>query len=70
MSFIVVWRKSQKEPQLNKDSRGFLETYVSYDEAELAAKDVETEDSEYSDYQIFELAVAKRKNGYRVRIAR
>ena len=58
--YIIVWRNSHREPFLDTDSRSFLESYYSYEEAKEAAEEiVENENANqpspwYFDYKIYE----------------
>ena len=36
--YIIVWRNSHREPFVDTDSRQFLESYYSYEEAKAAAE--------------------------------
>lgn len=40
MEYIIVWRNNHKEPFVDVDSRGFLETYSSYEDADENAKEI------------------------------
>ena len=58
--YIIVWRNSHREPFLDTDSRSFLESYYSYEEAKAAAEEIVKNENEnesspwYFDYQIYE----------------
>ena len=60
--YIIVWRNSHREPFLDTDSRSFLESYYSYEEAKEAAEEIVKNGNEnqpspwYFDYQIYEEA--------------
>ena len=41
MSFIIVWRNNHRSPFVDTDSRNFLETYPTQQEAEDAAREIE-----------------------------
>lgn len=58
--YIIVWRNSHREPFLDTDSRHFLESYYSYEDAKEAAEEIVKNENEngpspwYFDYQIYE----------------
>ena len=60
MGYIIVWRNNHRDPHVDVDSRGFLESYYTYEEAKEAAKrifEVENETNMspwYFDYKIYE----------------
>lgn len=61
--YIIIWRHNHKEPFVGVDSRGFLETFYSHEEAETEAKETyerENSDGErspwYFNYKIYELS--------------
>lgn len=60
MGYIIVWRNSHRDPHVDVDSRGFLESYYTYEEAKEAAErifEVENETNMspwYFDYKIYE----------------
>ena len=58
--YIIVWRNSHREPFLDTDSRSFLESYYSYEQAKQAAEEILRTENEgeqspwYFDYKIYE----------------
>lgn len=58
MDHIIIWRARHREPHVDVDSNGFIQTYRSYEEAKTEAeKIIEQEGPKspwYFDYQIFE----------------
>lgn len=58
MSYIIIWRNSHREPFIQTDSRGFADTFSSYDAAKANADEtVENEGPKsewYFDYKIYE----------------
>lgn len=60
MNYIIVWLNSQENSRLNKNSRGFLEKYDSYEDAkEEAEKLIELKENPewYFDYEIYKTAL-------------
>lgn len=61
MGFIIIWRNSHRDPLPDIDSRGFLETYESFEEALSVAQKTEADENEnsqspwYFDFEIYEL---------------
>lgn len=45
MAYIIVWRNSHKEPHVDVDSRGFKETYQSFEEAKSAAEKIQSDEN-------------------------
>jgi hypothetical protein len=61
--YIIVWRNSHREPFIDVDSRSFLESYYSYEEAKAAAEEIVKNENVgnqlspwYFDYKIYEEA--------------
>jgi hypothetical protein len=56
--YIIVWRNSHREPFINTDSRHFLESYYSYEDAKNAADEIVKNEGPdqpwYFDYKIYE----------------
>lgn len=56
--YIIVWRNSHREPFVDVDSRQFLESYYSYEEAKNAADEIVENEGDksqwYFDYKIYE----------------
>jgi hypothetical protein len=58
--YIIVWRNTHREPFVDVDSRQFLESYYSYEEAKAAAEEIVKNENEnepspwYFDYKIYE----------------
>ena len=58
--YIIVWRNSHREPFVDVDSRQFLESYYSYEDAKAAAEEIVKNENEnepsswYFDYKIYE----------------
>ena len=56
--YIIIWRYKHKEPFVDIDSRGFTETYSTYEEAKEAAEKIMVIENEndfspwYFDYKI------------------
>lgn len=59
MSYIIVWRNNHRDPFVDVDSRNFLESYSTFEEAEKAAKEIEFSENEkeqsiwYFNYKIY-----------------
>jgi hypothetical protein len=57
--YIIVWRNSYREPFVDTDSRQFLESYYSYEDAKAAAEEIMKNENEgqqspwYFDYKIY-----------------
>jgi hypothetical protein len=60
MSYIIVWRNNHRDPHIDVDSRGFIESYYSYEEAKNAAESIMSVENEnnqspwYFNYKIYE----------------
>lgn len=60
MGFIIVWRNSHRDPHIDVDSRGFIESYYTFDEAKETAERIMRDENEiesspwYFDYKIYE----------------
>ena len=63
MAYIIVWRNSHKEPHVDVDSRGFKETYQSFEEAKSAAEKIQSDENKnaksewYFDYCIYQAVI-------------
>jgi hypothetical protein len=44
--YIIVWRHSHREPFLDTDSRHFLESYPTYEDAKSAAEEIMKNENE------------------------
>lgn len=59
MNYIIIWRNSHREPFVDVDSKGFIETYYSFEEAKKQAEEIEKNENEtsispwYFDYKIY-----------------
>ena len=60
MSYIIIWRNNHREPFPDIDSRDFLETYSTFEEAKKQADEILERENEgqmspwYFDYKIYE----------------
>lgn len=56
--YIIVFRNSHRDPFVDVDSRYFLESYQTYEEAKEAAEKIEQlagdKDPHYFDWKIYE----------------
>jgi len=59
MSYIIVWRNTRKDPFVDVDSHGFIETFPSESEARKTAKEAVNQENKtemspwYFDYKIY-----------------
>lgn len=62
--YIIIWRSTHREPFIDTDSRGFMETHPTYDDALRFAQEIyKNENSDepspwYFDYKIAELVTS------------
>jgi hypothetical protein len=53
--YIIVWRHSYREPFIDTDSRGFIDSYPTYEDAKRNAEEIQNQPSPwYFDYMIYE----------------
>jgi hypothetical protein len=58
--YIIVWRHSYREPFIDTDSHGFIDSYPTYEDAKRTAEEIKrTENTNqpstwYFDYMIYE----------------
>jgi hypothetical protein len=58
--YIIVWRNNHRGPFVDTDSRHFLESYPTYEDAKSAAEEIMKNENEreqspwYFDYKIYE----------------
>jgi hypothetical protein len=60
MGFIIVWRNNYRDPHVDVDSRGFIQSFYTYEDAKNAAEGIISIENEttqspwYFDYRIYE----------------
>jgi hypothetical protein len=60
MSYIIIWRSTNREPFVNVDSYNFLEDYPTYEKAKEVAEEILLQENQttqspwYFNYKIYE----------------